>query len=139
MVAIFYVVISFFEVVELVFVFSLFMFFLFRPQIRSALEFTLSGIIQPLNAALFKTDYVSAFESRVFTIRRDLCRYLGHIRSRVKLAAEGTFVNLELEDFFIGINEVFVFVFVFKSILKREAFYIFSGIKLSLDLGDDRN
>ena len=124
---------------ELVFVFSLFMFFLFRSQIRSALEFTLSGIIQPFNAALFKADYVSAFKSRVFTIGRDLCRCLGHIRSSVKLTTERTFVNLELEDFFIGINEVFVFVFVFKAILKREAFYIFSGIKLSLDLRDDRN
>lgn len=53
------------------------------------------------------------------------------------MAAEGPFVDLELEHFLVGVHEVLVLVLVLQTVLEGEVLDILAGIQRGLDLGDD--
>ncbi len=53
------------------------------------------------------------------------------------MAAEGSLVDFELEDFLVGVYKVLILVLIFESILEGEALDIFAIVNLVFDLGKD--
>lgn len=111
------IVISILEVMELVCILVHWFCLLFSlTRIWPSLKLALSRVLQPFNISLLQTDNISSLECTILDLTL-LNRSLWDIRWGIELAAEGSFVDLELEYLLVRIYEILILILILKSIL----------------------
>lgn len=94
----------------------------------------LSIIENSVLAAFFQAHNVSAQDVLLFDFRGWFAWAAGDVWGGVEVAAEGSFIDLELDDFLVSIYKVLILVFIFKTVLKGELSDVSSVFDLFVDL-----